>query len=110
MSGASTSSVASEVSAVTSAASCVRAPAFRLTAVWLVPPPAGIAPNNPPTKFAAPIASNSRFGAGRGSSPVANARAAAMLSVKLMSAIPHAAGHRIEASAIGGRTSEGSPP
>ena len=76
-------------------ASCVCAPAFRLTAVCVVPPPAGIAPNNPPATFAQPIASSSRFGAGRGSPGAANARAAAMLSVKLMSAMPVAAGHMI---------------
>src|SRR5262249_54074416 len=63
--GARKRSVASVTAAVARAATCVRAPAFRLTAVCEVPPPPGIAPNRPPTTFAAPVATSSWFGPGR---------------------------------------------
>ena len=46
----------------------------------------------PPTAFARPVASSSRFGRSGGSSGLAKARAAAIVSVKLMSAMPSAAG------------------
>ena len=109
ISGASSSRVASAAAAVTSSANCVRAPALRFTAVCDVPPPAGIAPNSPPPTFASPIASSSRFARGRGSSAAENARAAAMLSVKLMSAMPTAAGQSSATSASCGQTQLGSP-
>ena len=64
MNGASSSIVTSVAAAVTSAASCVRAPASRFTAVCEVPPPAGIAPRNAPPAFARPVASSSRFACG----------------------------------------------
>ena len=57
MRGARKSIVSSAAAAVTSSASCVRAPARRLTAVCVVPPPAGIAPKTAPPAFASPVAS-----------------------------------------------------
>ena len=48
--GASRNIVASVTPAVTSSATWVRAPAWRLTAVWDVPPPDGMAPRNAPRR------------------------------------------------------------
>ena len=59
--GARNSMVASAAPAVTSEASCDCPPAARTTAVCEVPPPAGMMPNKAPPRFAAPVASNSRF-------------------------------------------------
>ena len=92
MRGASSSIVTSVPAAATSSATCVRAPASRFTAVCVVPPPAGMAPRSAPPTFARPVASSSRFASGGGSPLSANARPAAIVSVKLMSAIPRAAG------------------
>jgi hypothetical protein len=91
---ASSSIVARVAAAVTTADTWLRAPAKRFTAVWLVPPPAGMAPSTAPQTFATPVASSSRFACSGGSSLRANARPAAMVSVKLISAMPSAAGHR----------------
>ena len=107
--GARNSSVASATPAVTRAATCVRAPAFRFTAVCEVPPPPGIAPKRPPSRFAAPVATSSWFGSGRGSPGAANARPAAIVSVKLMSAIATAAGQSASSSDSSGRTNGGRP-
>ena len=65
----------------------------RFTAVCEVPPPAAWHRRCRPPRWPAPVASNSRFGPGRGSPRAANARPAAMVSVKLMSAMPSAPGH-----------------
>ena len=91
-SGASSSIVISVMAAVVRPEICVRAPVMRLTAVWLMPPPAGIDPNNAPAAFAIPVAKSSALGRGAGSSVLANARPTAAVSVKLMSAMPSAAG------------------
>ena len=109
MNGASSSIVSSVAAAVTSPASCVRAPARRFTAVCEVPPPAGIAPRNAPPAFARPVASSSRFACGVGSPLSANARPAAIVSVKLISAMPRAAGQSCAISARFGSVSDGSP-
>ena len=84
--------VSSVMAAVTSPDTWVRAPTMRFTAVWLMPPPAGIDPNNAPAAFAAPVASSSVLGRGAGSPGATNARPTAAVSVKLMSAMPSAAG------------------
>ena len=84
--------MASAVAAVTSEALCDCPPAARTTAVCEVPPPAGIEPSSAPPRLAAPLATSSRFASIGGSDERANARPAAMLSVKLMSAIPRAPG------------------
>jgi hypothetical protein len=65
--GARSSMVSSVMAAVTSPETWVRAPTMRFTAVWLMPPPAGIDPNNAPAAFAAPVASSSVLGRGGGS-------------------------------------------
>ena len=65
--GARNSSVANAAAATTSEAACVCAPALRFTAVWEVPPPAGIEPMNAPAAFAAPRARSSRFASMGGS-------------------------------------------
>ena len=109
MNGASSSRVASAPAAVTSCASWVFAPARRLTAVCDVPPPAGIAPNRPPPTLASPRASNSRLGTGRGSCGCANARPAAIDSVKLISAMPTAAGHICRTISSCGQVNDGRP-
>ena len=59
MRGARKSIVSNASAAVTSSANCVRAPAKRLTAVDVVPPPNGIAPKSAPPTFASPVAANS---------------------------------------------------
>ena len=84
--------VASAAPAVTSDAICVRPPAARTTAVCEVPPPAGMAPNNAPPRLAAPVAISSRLALIGGSPARANARPAAIVSVKLISAMPSAPG------------------
>ena len=109
MRGARKSIVISVAVAVTNPASCVRAPAKRFTAVCDVPPPAGIEPSSAPPAFATPVASNSRFGCGMGSPDRANARPAATVSVKLMSAMPSAAGHNPATSARSGMVGDGRP-
>ena len=95
--------------AVTSSAIWVHAPARRLTAVCVVPPPPGIAPRNAPPALANPVASSSRFACGVGSSFRANARPAAMVSVKLIRAMPSAPGQSFPASERAGTVREGSP-
>ena len=97
--GASSSMVASAAPAVTSDAFCDRPPAARTTAVCDVPPPAGIAPNSAPPRLAAPVATSSRFALIGGSSGRAKARPAAIVSVKLISAIPSAPGTSCSISA-----------
>src|SRR6516165_3759427 len=74
-----------------------------------VPPPAGIAPNAAPPKFARPVASNSRLGRGGGSWSATNARPAAIVSVKLISAIPSADGQRCSNSEKSGIVNDGKP-
>ena len=59
--------VISVIAAVTISDNWVRA-RQRLTAVWVVPPPPGIAPRSAPPALASPVASNSRFAFGEGSS------------------------------------------
>ena len=93
ISGASRSSVASAVAAVTRPATWVFAPARRFTAVCDAPPPAGIAPSRPPAALASAGRDQLAVRRGRGSPGAANARPTAMVSVKLMSAMPAAAGH-----------------
>ncbi len=109
ISGPRKTSVASASAAVKSSAHCVRAPALRLTAVWVVPPPHGMAPANAPASEAAPVASSSRFAPGRASPCPVKARPAAIDSVKLMRAMPAAAGHSASARSRRGR-SNASPP
>ncbi len=108
-SGASSSIVATAVPAVTSDAFCDRPPAARTTAVCDVPPPAGIAPNSAPPRLAAPVATSSRFASMRGSPGRMNARPAAIVSVKLISAIPSAPGTSCWISARSGSVSDGKP-
>ena len=103
MSGASRIIVTSVIAAVTISANWVRAPASRFTAVWVVPPPPGIAPRSAPPAFAMPVASNSLLACGQGSSLRAKARPAAIVSVKLMSAIPKAPGQSCVARENAGR-------
>ena len=110
MTGARNRSVARVTPAVTRAATCVRAPALRFTAVCEVPPPPGMAPQSPPSTLAAPVATSSWLGSGRGSPGAVKARPAAIVSVKLMRAMATAAGHSGSRSARSGRTSAGSPP
>ncbi len=78
---------------MTIAAICVRAPVSRFTAVCDVPPPAGIEPNSAPPTLATPVANNSTLARGSGSSGAWKARPAAIVSVKLISAMPTAPGH-----------------
>ena len=92
--GANSSMVATAAAAVTSDAFCDRPPTERTTAVCEVPPPAGIAPSNAPPRLAAPVAINSRLALIGGSVGRAKARPAAIVSVKLMSAMPSAPGAR----------------
>ena len=72
--------VTSVIAAVAISDICVRAPARRFTAVWLVPPPPGMAPRKAPPAFASPVANNSRLACGEGSSLRAKARPTAMVS------------------------------
>ena len=101
--------VATATPAVTSDAICDRPPAARTTAVCEVPPPAGIAPRNAPPRLAAPVAINSRFASIGGSPGRAKARPAAIVSVKLISAIPSAPGTNCSISARSGIVSDGNP-
>ena len=101
--------VAAAAPAVTSDAFCDRPPAARTTAVCEVPPPAGIAPNSAPPRLAAPVAISSRFALIGGSSGRAKARPAAIVSVKLISAIPSAPGTSCSISARSGSVSDGNP-
>ncbi|MDT4854920.1 hypothetical protein FQZ97_892480 [compost metagenome] len=109
MKGASNRIVPSASAAVTSPASCVRAPASRFTAVCVVPPPAGMAPSKAPPMLANPVATSSRLGCGVGSSLWAKARPAAIVSVKLISAMPMAAGQSWTSSCQSGSVTAGSP-
>ena len=108
-SGARNSIVASAVPAVTSDAFCDRPPTARTTAVCDVPPPAGIAPNRAPARLAAPVATSSRFALIGGSPGRAKARPAAIVSVKLISAIPSAPGDNCAISARSGSVRDGNP-
>ena len=76
---------------VTREALCEWPSAARTTAVCEVPPPAGIAPSNAPPTFANPVATNSRLALIDGSVGRAKARPAAIVSVKLISAMPNCA-------------------
>jgi len=107
--GARKSMVASAAAAVTSDAFCVRPPAARTTAVCDVPPPDGIAPNTAPARLLAPTATSSRLASTGGSPGAANARPAAIVSVKLISAIPAAAGNSCKASDRSGNVTEPIP-
>ena len=101
--------VASAAAAVTSDALCDRPPAERTTAVCEVPPPAGMAPRNAPARFPAPVATSSRFASIGGSPGRVKARPAAIVSVKLMSAIPRAPGASSAISPRSGSVSGGKP-
>jgi hypothetical protein len=59
--------------------------------------------------FAAPVASNSPLARSGGSSVRAKARPTAMVSVKLMSAMPSAPGHMAWASERSGKRNDGRP-
>ena len=109
MRGASSSMVARAAAAVVRPATWVRAPARRFTAVCEVPPPAGMAPNRPPTALPRPVASSSRFGSGTGSPRPAKARAAAMVSVKLIRAMPSAPGQSCSIRPRLGAVNDGRP-
>ena len=109
MSGARRNIVASVPAAVTISASCVRAPARRLTAVWDVPPPEGMAPRRAPAAFPSPVASSSRLALGGGSSVRAKARPAATVSVKLIRAMPMAPDQRASDIEKSGSVSEEKP-
>ena len=108
-SGASSSMVAAAAPAVTSDAFCDRPPAARTTAVCEVPPPAGIAPRSAPPRLAAPVAISSRLASIGGSPGPAKARPAAIVSVKLISAMPSAPGSNCSISARSGSVSDGKP-
>src|SRR6185436_10376076 len=88
---------------------CVRAPVPRFVAVCEAPPPDGSAPRNPPTTLPAPVANNSMLGFNGGSSERAKARPTAIVSVKLMSAIPSAPGHMACANDRSGSLNDGNP-
>ena len=96
--------------ATTSEEAWVCAPALRLTAVWEVPPPAGIEPMNAPAAFAAPMAKSSRFASTGGSLGPTKARAAAIDSVNEIRAMPAAAGHIVSKREGRGRMGVGRPP
>ena len=81
----------------------------QFTAVCDMPPPDGIAPKNAPARLPAPVASSSRFARGSGSSLAWKARPTAIVSVKLISAMPHAPGHICRASDSSGRVRCGNP-
>ncbi len=101
--------VSSVAPAVTSPARWLRAPDSRFTAVWDMPPPAGMAPSTAPPAVAMPVASSSRLGFGVGSPGATKARPTAAVSVKLMTAMPRAAGHSAAASETSGHCSPGRP-
>ena len=109
MRGASTSRVSRVARAVMAPARRERAPARRLTAVCEVPPPAVMVPKNAPKVLASPVASSSRFGRTGGSPLAVKALPAAIVSVKLIRAIPRAPGHRCSTRARSGRTRPGRP-
>ena len=108
-SGASSSIVAAATPAVTSDAVCDCPPVARTTAVCDVPPPAGIAPSSAPPRLPTPVATSSRFASIGGSPWTAKARPAAIVSVKLMSAIPIAPGTSCSTSPGSGSVTDGSP-
>jgi len=66
-------------------------------------------PTRPPAALATPVANNSWLAPGLGSPVLANARPAAMDSVKLISAMPRAAGHIRANSDWSGSTHDGRP-
>ena len=101
--------VATATPAVTREAFCEWPPAARTTAVCEVPPPAGIAPHSAPARLAAPVATSSRFALIGGSAGAANARPAAIVSVKLINAMPSAPGNSCCSSDTSGNVSDGSP-
>src|SRR5215813_1327719 len=101
--------VTNAAAAVTISDNCVLAPARRFTAVWVVPPPPGIAPKNALPALANPVARSSRLALGGGSLLLAKARPAATVSVKLISAIPTAPGHNAAARERFGITGDGKP-
>ena len=109
MAGARNSIVASAPAAVTSPATWVRAPALAFTAVCEVPPPQGMAPKKPAATLAAPVASSSWSGSMRDSPRRWKARPAAMDSVKLIRAMPAAAGHNGNSSERSGSVNSGKP-
>ena len=108
-SGARKIMVASAIAAVTAEASWLMPPTARTTAVWEVPPPAGMLPQKAPPRFASPVATSSRFGLISGSSLPTKARPAAMVSVKLISAIPAAPGSNCMTRVGSGIVRPGSP-
>src|SRR6185436_17625615 len=103
------SAASTATSALVMQDNCVRAPVPRFVAVCEAPPPDGNAPRNPPTTLPAPVANNSTLGLSGGSSERANARLTAIVSVKLMSAIPSAPGHMASAIDRSGRRKDGNP-
>ena len=108
-SGATKSMVARAAAAVTREVRCERPPAALTTAVCEAPPPAGIAPVSAPARLLAPTATSSRFASTGGSPGWAKARAEAIDSVKLISAIPAAAGASWMMSERSGSVIDGSP-
>ena len=107
--GASSNIVANAAAAVTSEAFCERPPAALTTADCEVPPPAGIAPSSAPPRLAAPVATSSRLALIGGSEGFANARPAAIDSVKLISAMPKAPGARAAIRPGSGSVNAGRP-
>ena len=100
--------VAAEAAAVTRDAFCVRPPTARTTAVCDVPPPAGMAPKKAPARLAAPVARSSRLALIGGSDGAAKARPAAIVSVKLIRAMPIAPGSSCTTRSGAGSVIEGS--
>lgn len=84
-------------------------PTARTTAVCEVPAPAGIAPNRAPSRLPAPVATNSRFASIGGSPGRPKARPAAIVSLKLISAMPSAPGSNCSTRAMSGSVREGNP-
>ena len=84
--------VAAAAAAVTSDAICVCPPTARTTAVCEVPPPAGMAPNKAPSEVGGPGSKKLAVGLDRRVPGEAKARPAAIVSVKLINAMPSAPG------------------
>ncbi|MNE33712.1 hypothetical protein D3C80_1273990 [compost metagenome] len=101
--------VASAIAAVTAEAHWLRPPTERTTAVWEVPPPAGMLPQKAPPRLASPVATSSRFGLISGSPLPTKARPAAMVSVKLISAMPAAPGNSCNTRVRSGIVRAGRP-
>jgi len=101
--------VAAAAAAVTSDDFCVLPPTARTTAVCEVPPPAGMAPRKAPHRLAAPLANSSRSALIGGSDDAAKALPAAIVSVKLIKAMPSAPGSNWCTRPKSGRVIDGNP-